>query len=84
MLYEVITGISRYENLQELLNGIKEFTEAALTNGDPADIGTWLQSVSLLTDQDLEKPEDRDKVTLMTIHSAKGLEFKYVYIVGLV
>src|SRR5690606_34686162 len=43
----------------------------------------WLQSVSLLTDQDMEKPEDRDKVTLMTIHSAKGLEFKYVYIVGL-
>jgi len=80
---QVPEDIDRLENLQELLNGIKEFTEAAVTNGDPADIATWLQSVSLLTDQDLEKPEDRDKVTLMTIHSAKGLEFKYVYIVGL-
>ncbi|MDX9773293.1 MAG: UvrD-helicase domain-containing protein [Bacteroidales bacterium] len=80
---QVPEDIDRLENLQELLNGIKEFTEAAVTNGDPADIATWLQSVSLLTSQDLEKPEDRDKVTLMTIHSAKGLEFKYVYIVGL-
>ena len=80
---QVPEEIDRLENVQELLNGIKEFTEGAVTNGDPADIATWLQSVSLLTDQDLEKPEDRDKVTLMTIHSAKGLEFKYVYIVGL-
>jgi len=75
--------IDRLENVQELLNGIKEFTESAVTNGEPSDIATWLQSVSLLTDQDMEKPEDRDKVTLMTIHSAKGLEFKYLYIVGL-
>jgi len=80
---QVPEEIDRLENLQELLNGIKEFTEAALTNGEPADIATWLQSVSLLTDQDMEKPEDRNKVTLMTIHSAKGLEFKYLYIVGL-
>jgi DNA helicase-2/ATP-dependent DNA helicase PcrA len=80
---QVPEEIDRLENVQELLNGIKEFTEAALTNEEPADIATWLQSVSLLTDQDREKPEDRDKVTLMTIHSAKGLEFKYVYIVGL-
>ncbi len=80
---QVPEEIDRLENVQELLNGIKEFTEAALTNEEPADIATWLQSVSLLTDQDQEKPEDRDKVTLMTIHSAKGLEFKYVYIVGL-
>lgn len=80
---QVPEEIDRLENIQELLNGIKEFTGAALTNEEPADISTWLQSVSLLTDQDREKPEDRDKVTLMTIHSAKGLEFKYVYIVGL-
>lgn len=80
---QVPEEIDRLENIQELLNGIKEFTEAAVTNGEPADIGTWLQTVSLLTDQDTEKPEDRNKVTLMTIHSAKGLEFKYVYIVGL-
>jgi len=73
----------RLENIQELLNGIKEFTEYSVTNGEPADIGTYLATVSLLTDQDMEKPEERDKVTLMTIHSAKGLEFRYVYIVGL-
>lgn len=73
----------RLENIQELLNGIKEFTDYSLTNGDPADIGTYLATVSLLTDMDREKPEERDKVTLMTIHSAKGLEFKQVYIVGL-
>ena len=82
-LGQVPEEIDRLENVQELLNGIKEFTESAVTNGEPSDIATWLQSVSLLTDQDMEKPEDRDKVTLMTIHSAKGLEFKYVYIVGL-
>jgi DNA helicase-2/ATP-dependent DNA helicase PcrA len=80
---QVPEEIDRLENIQELLNGIKEFTEAAVTNGDPSDIATWLQTVSLLTDQDLEKPEDNNKVTLMTIHSAKGLEFKYVYIAGL-
>ena len=80
---QVPEEIDRLENVQELLNGIKEFTESAVTNGEPADIATWLQSVSLLTDQDMEKPEDRDKVTLMTIHSAKGLEFKHVYIAGL-
>jgi DNA helicase-2/ATP-dependent DNA helicase PcrA len=80
---QVPEEIDRLENIQELLNGIKEFTEAALTNGEPADIGTWLQTVSLLTDQDMEKPEDKNKVALMTIHSAKGLEFKYVYIAGL-
>jgi DNA helicase-2/ATP-dependent DNA helicase PcrA len=82
-LGQVPEEIDRLQNVQELLNGIKEFTESAVTNGEPSDIATWLQSVSLLTDQDMEKPEDRDKVTLMTIHSAKGLEFKYVYIVGL-
>ena len=82
-LGQVPEEIDRLENVQGLLNGIKEFTESAVTNGEPSDIATWLQSVSLLTDQDMEKPEDRDKITLMTIHSAKGLEFKYVYIVGL-
>lgn len=80
---QVPEEIDRLQNVQELLNGIKEFTEAAVTNGEPDNIAAWLQSVSLLTDQDLEKPEDRDKVTLMTIHSAKGLEFKYVHIVGM-
>lgn len=75
--------VSRYENLEELLNGIKVFTEAAQTNGDPSNLESYLANVSLLTDQDNEKEEDRDKVTLMTMHSAKGLEFKIVYIAGM-
>jgi DNA helicase-2/ATP-dependent DNA helicase PcrA len=75
--------ISRYENLEELLNGIKIFTESALTNGEPSTLEAYMASVALLTDQDNEKEEDRDKVTLMTMHSAKGLEFKYVYIAGM-
>jgi DNA helicase-2/ATP-dependent DNA helicase PcrA len=75
--------ISRYENMEELLNAIKIFTEAAETNGEPSTLEAYLANVALLTDQDKEKEEDRDKVTLMTMHSAKGLEFKHVYIVGL-
>jgi DNA helicase-2/ATP-dependent DNA helicase PcrA len=75
--------VSRYENLEELLNGIKIFTESAETNGEPATLEAYLANVSLLTDQDNEKEEDRDKVTLMTMHSAKGLEFRYVYIAGM-
>jgi DNA helicase-2/ATP-dependent DNA helicase PcrA len=66
--------VSRYENLEELLNGIKVFTESAETNGEPSTLVAYLENVSLLTDQDNEKDEDRDKVTLMTMHSAKGLE----------
>jgi DNA helicase-2/ATP-dependent DNA helicase PcrA len=75
--------VSRYENLEELLNGIKIFTESAETNGEPTSLEAYMATVSLLTDQDNEKSEDRDKVTLMTMHSAKGLEFKHVYIVGM-
>jgi DNA helicase-2/ATP-dependent DNA helicase PcrA len=75
--------VSRYENLEELLNGIKIFTESAETNGEPSNLEAYLANVALLTDQDNEKDEDRDKVTLMTMHSAKGLEFKYVYVAGM-
>ena len=75
--------VSRYENLEELLNAIKEFTEAAETNGEPTTLESYMANVSLLTDRDTEKEEDRNKVTLMTMHSAKGLEFKHVYIVGM-
>jgi len=74
-------GISRYENAEALLNGIREFTESneeGLSKGLP----DYLQTVTLLTDADTEKAEDHNKVTLMTIHSAKGLEFKHVCIVG--
>lgn len=76
-------GVSRHENIQELLNGIQEFTQNALEEGRDLYLSNFLEDVALLTDQDNDKDEDRDKVTLMTIHSAKGLEFPYLYIVGL-
>ena len=79
-------GISRYENIQELLNGLKEFTETENEeDGDvtPRGLTEFLQDVALLTNVDNESEEDRDKVTLMTIHSAKGLEFPHVFCVGL-
>lgn len=75
--------ISRYENMEELLNAIKIFTEAAETNGEPSTLGAYLANVALLTDQDNEKEEEREKVTLMTMHAAKGLEFSNVYVVGM-
>ncbi len=76
-------GISRHENIQELLNGIQEFSLNAREEGRPEKLENYLEDVALLTDQDNEKEEDRDKVTLMTIHSAKGLEFKNVFVVGM-
>ncbi len=75
--------ISRYENLEELLNAIKVFTEAAVTNGEPETLEAYMANVALLTDQDSNNEDDRNKVTLMTMHSAKGLEFKHVYIAGM-
>jgi DNA helicase-2/ATP-dependent DNA helicase PcrA len=75
-------GLSRFENIQELLNGIQEFTINAREEGAPNKLNNYMEDVALLTDQDTDKPEDADKVTLMTIHSAKGLEFKNVFIVG--
>jgi DNA helicase-2/ATP-dependent DNA helicase PcrA len=76
-------GMSRHENIQELLNGIQEFTVSALEEDLPNKLENFLEDVALLTDQDNEKDEDFDKVTLMTVHSAKGLEFKNVFVVGL-
>jgi len=73
---------SRYENLEELINGIKEFTEAAINENRPYGITDFLENVSLLTDQDNEKENDRNKVALMTMHAAKGLEFNNVFIAG--
>lgn len=80
-------GISRVENIEELLNAIKEFVEkgAEQNEGDLARQGTldeFMQDVALLTDADKDD-EDTDKVALMSIHAAKGLEFPYVFIVGL-
>lgn len=82
-LYEdkSVEGLSRYENIQELLNGIKEFAERE----DIAEKGldVFMQDVALLTNDDNDKNPDADTVSLMTIHSAKGLEFPNVYVVGL-
>jgi DNA helicase-2/ATP-dependent DNA helicase PcrA len=75
--------ISRYENFQELLNAVKEFTESAETNGEPDSLEAYLETVALLTDQDTDGEADINKVTLMTVHSAKGLEYSQVYVVGL-
>lgn len=77
-------GVSRYENIQELLNGIKDFTEQQeqIEDGD-ATLPYFLQDIALMTDADKDDPEDMNKVNLMTIHLAKGLEFPYVYIVGM-
>jgi len=73
--------ISKYENVQELLNGIREFVEES-NEEEPDTLDSYLQNVSLLTNMDNEKDEDKDKVTIMTIHSAKGLEFNQIYIAG--
>ena len=82
-LYEdkTIEGLSRYENVQALLNAVKAFIDDP--EKEDKSLGIFLQDVSLLTDADNDKDKDKDKVTLMTIHSAKGLEFKHVFIVGL-
>lgn len=105
-------GLSRYENIQELLNGLKDFVEQSRTPQeeelkdaivssqelkDPEDLfaeapsavlrtlDEFMQEITLMTDADKEeeKEDNKDYVSLMTIHAAKGLEFPYVYIVGL-
>ena len=76
-----VEGRARYENIQELLAGIKEFAERE--DIEDRSLATFMQDVALLTNDDMNKSENADTVTLMTIHSAKGLEFKNVYIVGL-
>jgi DNA helicase-2/ATP-dependent DNA helicase PcrA len=75
-------GVSRFENIQELLNGIQEFSISGKEEGTPNRLDNYMEDVALLTDQDNEDPNDKNHVTLMTIHSAKGLEFKNVFIVG--
>ncbi len=78
-------------NIEELLNSMQLFKEqrdaeirsGERTEDEQATIEEWLQNAMLMTDMDKEDPEDRDKVTLMTVHSAKGLEYEFVYIVGM-
>ncbi len=75
-------AISRVENVQELLNGVKDFIEEQNQKDEDASLSFFLEDVALATDFDNEK-DDIPRVSLMTIHLAKGLEFPYVYIVGL-
>ncbi|TYA57322.1 ATP-dependent helicase [Formosa maritima] len=76
-------GVARMENIEELLNGIKDFVEGQKELADStASLAEFLEDVALATDLDADKG-DSDHVALMTIHLAKGLEFPYVYIVGL-
>jgi DNA helicase-2/ATP-dependent DNA helicase PcrA len=74
--------VERYQNIEELLAAIKEFT-VQRGDDDPATLADFMIDVALLTDADNEKEEDKNKISLMTIHSSKGLEFKHVYLVGL-
>lgn len=79
-------GISRYENVQELLNSIKEYVENPEQFTEQAEedksLSTYLQNITLLTDQDNDNEEDQDVVKLMSIHASKGLEFPNVFAVG--
>ena len=77
--------LSRQENLEEFMSGMQDFVESRKEEGREQEIGLsdFLQEVALLTDLDSEGDEDQAKVTLMTIHSAKGLEFPTVFVVGL-
>jgi len=88
-------GLSRYENVQELLNGIREFVDTGRSitptgdediNQDPDALRTldlFMHDIALLTDADDDDKENDDKVSLMTLHAAKGLEFPAVFVVGL-
>ncbi len=77
-------GMSRQENLQELLGGIHEFCESRMEEGEQnISLIDFLSEVSLLSDQDTDKEVEQKKVTMMTVHASKGLEFKNVFVVGL-
>ncbi|NTW24806.1 MAG: UvrD-helicase domain-containing protein [Lentimicrobium sp.] len=88
-------GMSRMQNSEELLNALKDFSESEQTlfpndgSGEEEtmdqtrSLDLFMQEIALLTDADSDDKDDNNKVTLMTIHAAKGLEFPYVYIVGL-
>ena len=77
-------NLSRQENLQELMNGIQEFCSLRQEEGvEEIALTDFLAEISLATDQDEKEDGDSDKVTMMTIHASKGLEFKNVFVVGL-
>ena len=77
-------NLSRKENIEELANGMSDFCAQRLEEGNAnSTLSDFLSEVSLLTDQDSDKDGDDEKITLMTVHSAKGLEFKNVFVVGM-
>ena len=78
-------GISRLQNIEEMLNGIREFIESRKEEGmeETVTLVDYLENVALLTDQDTDKDGDKNRVSVMTVHSAKGLEFDYVFLTGL-
>ncbi|WP_251234849.1 ATP-dependent helicase [Bacteroides nordii] len=77
-------NLSRKENIEELVNGMNDFCALRQEEGNPnISLTDFLSEIALLTDQDSDKADDGEKVTLMTVHSAKGLEFKNVFVVGL-
>lgn len=84
-------GIARLDNIEELLNAIKDFTEkdqvvaidGTILDSDARTLDLFMQDVALLTDADTDDKNDMDKVSLMTIHAAKGLEFPYVFVGGM-
>jgi len=79
---KTVEGISRYENVTELLNGIQEFAEDDESEKEKT-LANFLEEVALYTDEQKDKDPDRDCVSMMTIHSSKGLEFPHVFIGGL-
>ena len=76
-------NLSKQENVQELLKAIHEFCDNREKNNETGFLPDFLSEVSLLTDQDTDKDADTDKVTMMTVHASKGLEFRAVFIVGM-
>lgn len=82
-------GISRLENIEALLNAIREYVDKEVDEltgevlTEKRNLGAFMQEISLFTDQDRDKDKNAPKVTLMTIHQAKGLEFPYVFVAGL-
>lgn len=77
-------NLSRKENIEELVNGMNDFCAMRQEEGNTnVSLIDFLSEVSLLTDQDSDKEGDGEKVTLMTVHSAKGLEFRNVFVVGM-
>ncbi|SNR32914.1 DNA helicase-2 / ATP-dependent DNA helicase PcrA [Lutibacter agarilyticus] len=76
-------GVSKVENIQELLNAIKNFTVEQKEKGEDDSLAFFLEDAALASDLDKEAKDDSPKVSLMTIHMSKGLEYSYVYIIGL-